>query len=272
MGTTSRRLLACYCFAAVALTSLPSQAETLRIGGSGIALAAMGLVGESLAISEPNLKVEVLPSLSTPGGIKALMAGELDIAISSRPLTPDELSKTGGEMACLTTALVIVTSHKTATGLTRSQLAEFYTDPQPKWPDGTPLKVILRLRDSPTTVAIATAVPGFVEAYQTAHKRQGPPVAATDQDNADLARRTNVSLAFMTLLQRRAERLDLKPLTLDGVAPSLATVADNTYPMNSRVCFLHAASPNPIATRFMAHLKSPAGQDLMRSLGAMPTD
>ena len=115
-------------------------------------------------------------------------------------------------------------------------------------------------------------MPGFATAYQAAQQRKGIPIAATDQDNADLALRTAGSLSFMTLLQLRAEQLPLKPLALDGVAPSIETIADKTYPLSLRVCFLLSASPPPAATRLVAYVKSTEGQSLLRSFGSMLSD
>ena len=112
-------------FAAAALmigtAAQPSFAEqnTVRIGGTGIALAALREVATSLRTIEPGIEVDVLPSMGTPGGIKALAEGAIDIAVVARPLKPEEKQKGIGETACMTTALVFVSSHKAATGVTR---------------------------------------------------------------------------------------------------------------------------------------------------------
>ena len=215
MDKISRLFFAIAGSVTIAVTT-PIQAETLRIGGSGVALAAMRHVGENMTAIDPSLQVEVLPSLSTPGGIRAMIAGEIDVLIASRALTADERAKVDGESACFTTALVLATPHKAASGLTKAEIPGYYADAKPMWPDGTPLKVILRLRTSSEAAAIANVVPGFKAAYEAAHQRKGIPVASTDLDNADLALRTAGSISFMTLLQIQSEQLALKPLTLDA--------------------------------------------------------
>jgi phosphate transport system substrate-binding protein len=249
----------------------PALAEqnVVRIGGTGIALAAMREVGSSLTAADPGMEVEVLPSMGTPGGIKALAEGAIDLAVVARPLKPDEKAKGIDEVACMTTALVFASSHKAATGVTRAQLPTLYTDASPKWADGAPLTVVLRSRSGSENPYLVAAVPAMGPALEAAFKRPGLPVASTDQDNAKLAMQISGSLATMTLLQLRAERLDLSVLPFDGVMPSFRTIADKTYPFPIRICMVMAKDAAPAAKRFIAHLRSPAGKAVLESFSAV---
>lgn len=74
-----------------------AQAETLRISGTGVALGGIILLGDAFEAENPGTTIEVLPSLGSSGGIKALLAGALGLSVSSRPLKDDE--KEGGAMA-----------------------------------------------------------------------------------------------------------------------------------------------------------------------------
>ena len=61
-------------------------AEKLRIGGTGVGLAAAQALGEALQRADPAVTVEVLRSLGTPGGMRALAQGAVEVAIAARPL------------------------------------------------------------------------------------------------------------------------------------------------------------------------------------------
>jgi len=263
--------------AALALTlsvAWPAFADetVVRIGGTGIALAAMHQVGESLTAAEPAIRVEVLASMGTRGGIKALVQGAVDIAVVARSLKPDEKAKGVAEAACMTTALVFASSHKAALGVTRAQLPGLYADASPHWPNGMPLKVILRSRSGSENPYLAAAVPDMGPALEAAFLRPGIAVASTDQDNAKLALKIPGSLAVMTLLQLKAERLELQLLGFDGVVASAETIADKTYPFPIRICALLPGKPTPAATRFVARLRSAAGTAILASLGATPSE
>src|SRR4051812_24967602 len=144
----------------------PAFGETsVRIGGTGIALTALHKLGASPTAAEHGTRVQILPSLGTPGGIKALIAGAIDIAVAARPLKPEERAYGIEEAACLTTALVFVSSHEKASGITQAQLPGFYADTSPNWPDGTPLKVILRSRAGSENPYLVAAIPAMGPAF-----------------------------------------------------------------------------------------------------------
>ena len=168
----------------------------------------------------------------------------------------------------MTTALVFASSHKSATGITRTQLPGIYADASPKWPDGTSLKVILRSRAGGENPYLVAAVPAMGPAFDGAYRRPGMPVGSTDQENAKLATEISGSFAVMTLLQLKAERLNLTVLTLDDVPATARTLANKTYPFPLRICMVVANQPAPPVARFIAHLRSAAGQSLIESLGA----
>lgn len=223
-------MFAATCLGAVLLWSSASTATTLRIGGTGIGLAAMQAVGDNLSAVEPDFRAEVLPSLETAGGLLALRDGAIDLALSGRRLRPEERAGGLTEAACANTALVFASSRSTPGDITRSDLPRLYSEVRPTWPDGTPMKVILRSRAGSEVPFLTATVPGIGEAFEKAYRRPGTPVGATDQENVELAQKIPGSLAVTTLLQVRAERLNLRVLALDGVVPTAGTIANKTYP------------------------------------------
>jgi phosphate transport system substrate-binding protein len=267
-----RRLAAAALMLGAATQPVLAEPNTVRIGGTGIALAALREVATSLTAIDPAIQVDVLPSMGTPGGIKALAEGAIDIAVVARPLKADEKAKGIAEAVCMTTALIFASSHKGATGLTRTQLPALYADASPKWPDGTPLNVILRSRSGSENPYLAAAIPAMGPALEAAFKRPGLPVASTDQDNARLAGQISGSLAVMTLVQARGERLDLTTLPFDGVAATAEAIANKTYPFPIRICLAVANESTKATARFMAHLRAPAGKALIESLGAIVSE
>ncbi|WP_316978829.1 PstS family phosphate ABC transporter substrate-binding protein [Shumkonia mesophila] len=267
-----RKVLASAAFAGSLLLAAPVPAEeTVRVGGTGIGLELSRLIGQALHAADPGVATVVLPSIGTPGGIKALAAGAIDVAIAARPLKVAEKVTGIREAACMTTALVFATSRKTAPGLTLEALPGIYADPTPRWPDGQPLKVILRSPAGSENDYLVQRVPALEGALAAAFRRPGIPVGATDQENAALATSIAGSFAIATLLQIRTERLALTALALDGVEPAPETLADGRYPMPLRVCFLLPGSATAGAAQFIAFTQPPAGQEILRRHGSEPT-
>lgn len=269
---TSRFILAAGLVLCLPASMACADDGIVRIGGTGMALAAMQQLGDSLAATDRQIRIEVLPSLGTPGGLRALSEGAIDVAVAGRPLKPEERAKGLVEAGCMTTALVFASSHPSPTGIRKADLPAIYADERPVWPDGRPLKLLLRSRAGSENAYLSAAVPGMAAAIEKAYTHSGVPVATTDQENAHLAQRTAGSLAVMTLLQLRSERLNLRLVSLDGITASATTLADNSYPMTARICAVLPVAPKPAAAKFAAHVRSADGSALIQSMGAIPSD
>jgi phosphate transport system substrate-binding protein len=96
-------------------------------------------------------------------------------------------------------------------------------------------------------------------------------MAATDQDNADMAERIPGSLTAATLSQVKMERRNLRFVAIDGVEPSLDHLESGTYPFAKAIYFVLPAKKKPLAERFVAFLGSPAGRVALRATGNLPT-
>lgn len=268
----AKALIGLFCLASLGSFPTLSQAEVIRVGGSGAALGAMHILAGGFMAGQADLRVEVLPSLGTSGGIRALVERATDIALTVRDLTREEKAKNIEEALCMVTAMVFATSKPNAPAITRANVPGLYVNPAPVWPDGQALKLILRSRAGSENTYLIDKLPGMAAALEAAYRRSGMPVGATDQENADLATRTAGSLALTTLLQIRAEGLALHPLALDGVVPSRTTLADSTYPFPLRVCLVTRADPSSAVVSFLNHIKSAPAQAALRALDAIPAE
>jgi len=246
-----------------------AAADVARVGGTGIGLE-LAPSGRGAGQGRPFGRRHRAAQPRHPGRHQALGAGAIDVAIAARPLKDTEKGSGIAEAACLTTAMVFVTSRHAAPGISLSSLPRLYGDAEPRWPDGQPLKVILRSPAGSENPYLMRLVPGMEEALAKAFARPGIPVGATDQENVALAAQIEGSFAIATLLQVKAERLNLLPLVIDGVTPGPKTLADGTYPMPLKVCFLLPARPAAGAAKFIAFMRSPAGQEIIRENGGEP--
>ena len=73
---------------------------------------------------------------------------------------------------------------------------------------------------------------------EKARQRPEIPVAATDQDNADLAERTPGSLVGMSLTQLLLEKRDLRTVAIDGLDATKANLRQRDYPYTKLLYFV----------------------------------
>jgi phosphate transport system substrate-binding protein len=252
-------------FAILLSLTVSVHAETLRAGGVG---AATQLLPALYAASgEQQVKLEVIPSLGSGGGLRALADGALDFAVSGRLLNAEELKQGLKIVATVRTPFVLVTSTAAPGGLKSSEISGVFSSPKSTWADGSPVRLILRPKSDTDTPILGGMFPGMVAAIETARTRQDVPIAATDQDNADAAERIPGSLAGSTLTQVRTEKRNLGFIAIDGVSPSLEALENGTYPYGKNIYFVTSAKKNPAVEKFLTFVQSAAGKDILRVNG-----
>jgi phosphate transport system substrate-binding protein len=265
-----RSMAAAWALGIVAFLPAAQASDVVRASGTGMGLGFMHRVQAAMNTAEPSIDLQVLPSLGTPGGLRALADGAIEIAMTGRALTTEERAAGIVERACLVTPLVFVTSRAKPEDLSLARLPEVISATAPVWPDGSALRAILRVRSGTENTYLAASVPGVAEAFTAAYLMPGVLITRTDQDNADLAQHTVGSLAYMTLLQLASENLELRALSIDGVTPSAQTLEDGRYPLALRMCLATLSQPSRATRDVIGFVNSSAGHALMRELGAAP--
>lgn len=266
---TIRTLIGSLAALAVMFAATPVAAEAIRIGGTGMALAAMRDLSAAYAARQPAFRANVLPSLGSNGGLRAVAEGAIDIALTARPLETTEAAAGLRIAACARTPSVLVTSLAKPQGIARGELAAMFGNAAKTWTDGTPVRIVLRTRDDSDNAFLADSFPGMAAALESARRRPDVPVAATDQENAELSERIVGSLAAMTLMQVTSERLNVRVLPIDGVLPDLAALESDTYGLARTFCLVLPQQENPVAEAFIVFIRSSDGRRLLREAGAV---
>jgi phosphate transport system substrate-binding protein len=244
------------------------HAEDIRIGGTGAALGTMQLLAEAYAKSHPNSKIVVLPSLGSGGGVKAVLSGVLQIGLSARPLTEDEVKAGAVGVEYGRTPLVFATSATTKIGdLTTQNLVDIYSGKAEQWPDGTKIRLVLRPIGDSDSELIKNLSPTMRDATHAAEQRRGMSFAITDQDAATNIEKTPGALGPSTLALILSENRQLKALTLNGIAPSAKSIADGTYPLFKQLLLVTGPKTLPAARDFVTFVRSAAGREILLQTG-----
>ncbi len=243
------------------------KAVTIRIGGTGCALGGIKAVAQAFEKRNPGIRIKVLPSLGSGGSIKALFSGAVDIALSARRLTDAERSQGAVAIEYARTPLAFVTSkRREKIALSLEQVAAIYRGDKQRWPDGTPIRVVLRPESDTDMLYLRTMSPAMDKAVVRALRQEGMLLASTDQDNADLLGTIRGAFGACTIAQIESEKLSLSPLMLDGVMPSVATLASGAYSY-SKMFSAVLWHPNAASRRFIEFLRSAKGSAILKRTG-----
>jgi phosphate transport system substrate-binding protein len=252
--------------AAVLLGGGVARAELLRMGGNGAVTAMLPEVFAAFARGEES-KLEVIPGLGHGGGMRAATDGLLDVAIASRPLNSQELAQGLTSVLAFRSPFGLVTSRPGAGGFKSSEIAELFRSTKARWPDGSPIRIILRPKAVTDSLVLAGLFPNMTAAIEQARHRPEVPIAASDQDNTQLAEQVAGSLAAAALTQIMLERRNLRFVSIDGVEPSLESLERGSYPYQRTMYFVLPAKRGAAAERFIAFLRSAEGNAALRASG-----
>ena len=265
----TRRLAAIFLMAGL-LSPPPAPAATIAVGGTGGATEPMRLIGARYAASGADTPIDVVPGLGSGGAISAAADGVIQLAVSGRPLTAAETARGLTTAFVICTPYVLASSHPEPASLDRTAVAGIYARNAPLWPDGQPIRIVLRPKGESDNDVLFRSFPGVEEAVGKARQRDSVPVAATDQENADMAEHIPGSLVGSTYAQMITERRSLRMVAIDGVAPGIAAYENGLYPFGKHLHVIAARDPSPALTRLLAFMRSPDGLAALRESGLVP--
>jgi phosphate transport system substrate-binding protein len=256
-----RRLFALLLLSCAAVAA---PAQDLKIGGTGAGLATMRLLGEAFARQNPGVTIEVLPSLGSGGGVKALLAGVVQVAVISRPLQEKEVAAGAVAQEYGRTPFVFASHRSTKVrGISVGDLVEIYAGRQERWPDGTPIRLVLRPVGDSDSEALKAISPAMREAKTAAEQRKGMLFAVTDQEAADALEKMPGSLGPITLALALSERRELRILPLDGIAPDVRSLADGSYALYKTMLLVTGPRSPAAAKAFVDFARSPAAREIL---------
>jgi phosphate transport system substrate-binding protein len=235
------------------------QPGELLAGGTGAGL------GPAQRLLEGTPKLRFVPNLGTSGGLKAVAAGAIDLALSARRLNDAEKAQGLVEREFFSTPVVFaVHADVPLRRATLAELVALYAGRTPQWSSGAPVRLVLRPETDSDSRFLAALSPAMAEAQAAARARPGAHVATTDADATEALARINGSLGLTTLGLVRADNRGLRVLELDGVMPDAQTLATKRYPHGKTIYWVTRGEPAPAALAVLqATTTRPARQSLL---------
>ncbi|MFY0732925.1 MULTISPECIES: substrate-binding domain-containing protein [Aurantimonas] len=250
-----------------------ASADSLRIGGTGVALGGMSLLAEAFEAAHPDTEIDVLPSLGSSGGVKALLAGAIDLSVSSRALKDAETEQGAIARLYATTPLAVVTSTGTdAEAVTTPDLAKIYAGTLREWPSGEAIRVVLRPESESDTQILRGLSDDMAAAVDDALKRPGLVSATNDQENAETLERLPGSVGVIALGQIATEGRKLKVLELDGIRPTPGATDPRSQRLIKSLYIVSTAQTAPAAEAFVDFVFSPEGRAILAANDHTPAE
>jgi phosphate transport system substrate-binding protein len=245
--------------------SLPAGAESLSIGGTGSSEPLVKLLFEEFSKQAPGITFNVVsPALGSGGGINALSAGKIDLAISARPLKAQEAAILGRHFEFAATPFVLVSNGgQRANGFALDALASVYDGRLRTWDNGAPIRLVLRTHDDADSAQLKSISPAMDKAVTIADQRPGMVYGNDDLDTLALLTRTTGTLGPTSLGLLRTTGSRLTVLALNGVMPSVAALKNGSYPWRKTLSVVLPLKASPVAVRFADFIRSSKASEVM---------
>ncbi len=242
--------------------------EEVRISGTGGGLAGIRLIADAFNKTHPRTSVKVMPIIGSTGSIRAVIAGKLDLGVSGRPLKREERAAGANEIPYARTPFVFV-AHDTVpvARITMEEAVDIYNGKTKAWPDGTPIRLILRNEGESDLVFLKTMSAEMSRAVDNALRRKGMIVAATDMDNAHILETTPGTLGTTALSLVLSGKRQIRVLALGGVTPSVEAISDGSYPFAKPFFLVTGRTVTPATQTFIDFVVSPMGASILGSTG-----
>ncbi len=251
--------------------------ERISVAGSTTVLPIVAQAAKAYRAMHPDVVLTVAGGGSGVG-IAGVRGGTLDLGMASRALTEDERHALTGRVEVVPVArdaVAVVVSRAVYLGgvrrLSLAQVAAIYRGGIRNWREvGGPDRRILVLDKAPsrgTRHVFARVVLG------DAHARAPGAsiiVGSNNEEQATVARSDSaIGMLSNAWLNDRVRAVALGTAT-DAVPPSLAHVADGSYPIQRRLNLLVPREAGAAVRAFVDFLLSPAGQEIVSATGYLP--
>lgn len=250
-----------------------ATAGELVIPGAGPPEAAVRALAEAFNSAQSAHRVVVPSSTGVPGALRAIRGGETPLARMPRRLSETE-SREG--LQCEPFArdpiVFVVGAGVAVTQLSEAQIVDIFSAKLSDWREVGSQAGTIRVVARQPTEALLGMIRQQIPEFRSLQFGPEVKVVQSDPQMIELLDRFDQSIGWAAMSNLRLAKGALRPVHLDGIAPTAANVANGKYRLAATACFLHKGALQDIAARaFMDFVHTPAGRSVIEKTGLLPT-
>jgi len=247
-------------------------AERIVLDGSSGMLPLAKALASAYQQRSADPQVEIGAGLGTGARLQALAEGNIQIALASHGIKPDDVAKGNLKIIEVAKGAIVfaVNTSVPIADITESQVCDAYSGKTQSWQAlGGPANPVVVLTRPPAEVdpeVIRSKVGCFKELKET----DAAKVMARGGDMAKALAETPYALGMtsMTVVEQSAGKV--KALTLNGMAPTPENVKSGRYFLTRDFLFVVKGEPTVPVKRFLDFVLSPEGDRVIQANGAVP--
>ena len=245
--------------------------ETLIFAGCDSNIALIRLLARIFMHRHPEVRIQ-LRTVGSTNGVALAAAGPVQIGLVSRPLRGAEETLGLTFLPYATTAVIIGAdpSAPDAT-LATADLLSFYRGTKLQWKSGREIALLTREEGDSSVASLKRVMPGFAEAYATGSNTSHWTILYSEPAMHEALLTFPFAIGLSDLGTVTLERLPIKVLSIDGIAPTLANIATGRYPFTKTLGFVWREDTLADSARaFVEFVRSDEGAGILTSSGYLP--
>jgi phosphate transport system substrate-binding protein len=267
-----KNLLVLILVTALSLNSAHADTKIVIKGSDTLGAKLVPQLAEAYKSSHPGVSFDIAAEGSTTG-IAAIIDGTADIGMASRRAFDTEVSAASANGRSLKPTIVaydgiavIVNSSNGVSALTKKQIEGIFTGAITDWSavggKPGPISIYTRNTSSGTYSDFKKMAMSALDYAGTAQK-----MAGNEEIASEVGKNPNgvgyVGMAYLTAS-------GVKPVAVNGVKPSIATVQSHSYPLSRSTFYYTNGEASGEAKAFLDFTISPAGQKIVEQVGFAP--
>ena len=253
------------------IATLHAQSAIVIDGSTGVAplVAALAKAYEQ---ANPGTSIQIGKGLGTGARIRALDEGKIDIAMASHGLDVAAIQKQGMTVHEIAKVAVVFAVNESVpvTALSDAQVCTIYSGKAASWKDvgrGPDLAIapLARPDSEVDTEVVRDKVACLAQMKFADGVKLMPKAGEMAQGLATTP--GSVGMTTMTVVEQSGGKV--KAVSLNGIAPTAENVQKKTYVLTRDSFLVVKDQPSEAVSRFLAFIRSPAGQKVIAANGAV---
>jgi phosphate transport system substrate-binding protein len=255
------------------LLTAPALAQTLSIPGTGACEPILAELASVYNKGNTGNPVRVPSSTGSGGGITAVLKDEASLARVARSLKPEEEKQGLVRMVFARDAIAFVVGQQVkVANLTADQLAAIFSGKITNWKEvgkqEGAIRVITREAGDSSLIVIQEHLTDFKNIIFSPKAK----VILYDQAAVEAIDKFKKSIGFITLSSAKWAKGRIRPIDLDGVAPTKENILAGKYRLVEDYAFVFKKTLTPEAKRFVDFVFSPEGRRVMEGNGLIAVE
>ena len=245
--------------------------ETLIFAGCDANIPLTRLLARAFMQRHPEVSIQ-LETVGSTNGVALTAAGAVQIGLVSRRLRASEEGLGLAFRPYAMTAVIIGADPDVPdVTLAATDLLSFYRGMKHQWASGREIVLLTREEGDSSIVSLKESLPGFADAYAAESHPRHWTVLYSEPAMHEALLTVPFALGLSDLGTITIERLPIRALSIDGIAPTLENITSGRYPFTKTLGLVwHEDTLPDSGQAFVEFVQSDDGAGILTSHGYLP--